>query len=522
MAEAIFVPSYKKAKTLVDDVSVTDIRLTKLNKKVALSFSLSWLDSWRFAEVENGPKNWDAVWVFVKLSASNRMRSFPTYWPGNWGPAHFETDANSYLGPVDSVIAPAEDGLGFFVYRRAPGRGPVSFRGIAVTFADDTAQFIAESEELDVAVMAIRMVYIPEGPFWVGDPTGVRGPTNCFYAPESQDTSNLAYQVASEAAIDIGKESGQLYYKDNGYGGDQKGPIPAEFPKGTEPFYIMRDHVTQSHYARFINLLPSTAKTIRYPYLGEGAFRFTIYTDRSGNRTATRGRRPCNYLSWADGTAYADWAALRPMTELEFTKACRGLADPVEDEFAWGNTCIELAQIILGHESVESVVSGNCNIGNANVPFDGGDGGQGPVRSDVLLMQGAPDAVFFFKDHELYHDPTISRIRQESGVSYYGVMGLSGNLWEYAVSVGSPEGRAFTGKHGNGNLDSSGSPDYDDLCWPGVDCNGVGFRGGSWYTDEALGRVADRSYGGGLPGYIFRSHDTGFRCARTAPADAEE
>ena len=47
--------------------------------------------------------------------------------------------------------------------------------------------------------------------------------------------------------------------------------------------------------------------------------------------------RPCNYLSWDDAMAYADWAALRPMTELEFTKACRGDKEPAFHERPWGN-----------------------------------------------------------------------------------------------------------------------------------------------------------------------------------------
>lgn len=43
-----------------------------------------------------------------------------------------------------------------------------------------------------------------------------------------------------------------------------------------------------------------------------------------------------NDLSWMDGAVLADWAALRPFTELEFEKAARGPVVPVADEFAWG------------------------------------------------------------------------------------------------------------------------------------------------------------------------------------------
>ena len=31
------------------------------------------------------------------------------------------------------------------------------------------------------------------------------------------------------------------------------------------------------------------------------------------------------YISWPDLLAYADWAALRPITELEYEKAARGV-----------------------------------------------------------------------------------------------------------------------------------------------------------------------------------------------------
>lgn len=515
MADSIFIPSYQRAIALRDEVQITRIRLGELNHKTAIQFDISWPDSWRLPTGFSSG-NWDAVWVFIKLCAPNRMASFPDYRPGAWGPAHFSTGAADTVGPQNAVILPSEDGLGFFVHRREPGMGRAIFRDVEVAFADNTAAFIAEAEELEVTIMGIRMVYIPAGPFWIGDPVGSGGPMNCFYSPQRADENNQCFQITSEDPIEVAPE-GQLYYRTQGYGGDQKGPIPAAYPKGHQAFYVMREHVTQHHYSRFINLLPSSAKTIRYPYLGEGAFRFAIYTDRSGNRSATRGRRPCNYLAWADGAAFADWAALRPMSELELTKAGRGPAAPVHNEYAWGNTHIEPAQVILGNEATGIVVSGNCNIGNANSPFDGGDGGEGPIPSDSLLMRATPDAMFFFRDDRPNHDPTNPRVREESGASYYGVMGLSGNLWEYCVTVGNAVGRGFTGIHGNGDLNASGNPDFHKLRWPGDDGNGIAFRGGSWYTDQSLGRLADRTYGGGLPNYIFRSHDTGFRCARTAP-----
>jgi len=39
----------------------------------------------------------------------------------------------------------------------------------------------------------------------------------------------------------------------------------------------------------------------------------------------------CNLLSWWDGAKFAAWAGLRPMSELEYEKACRGPLKPVPD-----------------------------------------------------------------------------------------------------------------------------------------------------------------------------------------------
>ena len=48
--------------------------------------------------------------------------------------------------------------------------------------------------------------------------------------------------------------------------------------------------------------------------------------------TARLPDRPCGWIGWVDGFAYAVWAGLRPMTELEFEKARRGPLDPMRTE----------------------------------------------------------------------------------------------------------------------------------------------------------------------------------------------
>src|SRR6185312_350856 len=163
---------------------------------------------------------------------------------------------------------------------------------------------------------------------------------------------------------------------------------------------------------------------------------------------------------------FAAWAALRPMTELEYEKACRGPLPPVAGEYAWGTTSLLNALVIQGEEDGTEVVTGNCNIGNGDLPLSGGDGGTGPVRDDAFAARGRRDAGGMYADvhafvtgagGELTRDWDLSG-REDTGLSYYGIAALTGNLWETCVTVGNKEGREFTGKHGTGELDAGEAP----------------------------------------------------------------
>ncbi len=80
--------------------------------------------------------------------------------------------------------------------------------------------------------------------------------------------------------------------------------------------------------------------------------------------------------------------------------------------------------------------------------------------------------------------------RTQSGATYYGIMEMSGDLWERAVNVSTVKGKAFQGTHGNGALDGNGNATNSD--WPGADGDGSGFRGGNFSYDSDWSRVSDR------------------------------
>ncbi|MCH9688286.1 MAG: SUMF1/EgtB/PvdO family nonheme iron enzyme [Deltaproteobacteria bacterium] len=443
---------------------------------------------------------------FAFLSqSSNHSHTLTTF--TQW--EHLPVAADGHQLDSHVVAVPTEDGMGVFIHPAADGRGPLSLHKVRLC-----TDYVQDGKPIKVWVGVVEMVHIPAGDFHVGDPKGADGPNSCFFSPDAQG-DDKSFVIHSEAELSVGHGPGQLCWDNHG----QMGPpadIPAAFPKGHQAYYVMKHQVTQGEYADFINHLRGNKITIRFPYGGQGDYRYTVFKTENSGRACTRPERACNWMSWTDAIAYAWWAGLRPMTELEYEKACRGPLQPVAGEYAWGSTTLLESLVILGDENFRPVVQGNAHINNTLQSFRGGDGGMGPVPDDAFrasAWRGSAEAMHVpFTTNETFTE------REECGSSYYEVMALTGNLWEYVVSVGTAEGRRFIGEHGNGRLNNEALPDSENLSWPGADNRGIGFRGGSWYTPADTGRVADRRSASGLTGFTYRSHDTGMRCARTAPS----
>ena len=195
-------------------------------------------------------------------------------------------------------------------------------------------------------------------------------------------------------------------------------------------------------------------------------------------------------MLWEDFCAYLDWAALRPMTELEYEKAARGPLAPVALEYAWGSTNITQAVTISTSPELglETITTASANAAYGNMTFSRGDdfGGltyaKGPLRVGIFA--------------------TSSSTRENSGAGYYGVMELSGNLLEAVVSTGLVDGRVYTGLHGDGVLVTTLS--YEGLAnttnWPGntipsqgvTSAIGTGAKGGSYQSGATRLRLSDR------------------------------
>ena len=501
-----------------------------------ITFDVSWRDSWRgelnpTGSDAHGIESWDAVWLFVKYRLNSQ---------GRWRHATIQPSGPQ---PSGFVLEGTRDRLGAFIYQKKTpgclltGRGhsecwrDVDFRNVTVRWLPPEGQD-PTGKNVDLWIHGIEMVYVPEGSYRVGE-SGCSGTgsavrdARCFFRSDDPVRSLV---VESEDALSVcDEQKAGICHRLAGGGLAPSTVLPAEFPKGFQAFYAMKYELDQGQYADFVNSLPTSARTLRFSHGAQQSYRYAVSWVRYGSepiRVARRPDRACNWVSWADTAAYLDWAALRPMSELELEKLARGPGEPVAGAYAWGSTWLAPAQVIVGSEEQGITVNGNCNIGDHH--FVGGDGGHGPLPGHAFIYTTSnfietisPPSRRSFDAHgaPAAMSPTV---REHEGRSYYGAMHLSGNLWEFVVGIGPDEGRAFEGGHGDGELEFVDCTRDRQDCgahanvpdWPKGDGRGVGFRGGAWYTPQERGRVVDRHFMDFI--YQDRSHDTGIRGARTA------
>jgi len=484
-----------------NNINVSNIRVTGQNTTAGennpanytlVQFDLSWENSWR---TSSAPNNWDAAWVFVKYRVGSG--DWQHAWLNNTG--HSSGTGTSatidagLLTPGTAFHATTNPALGVFIYRSADGTGNFSITGAQLRW-NYGANGVADNATVDVKVFAIEMVYVPAGNFYVGS-GGTE--TSAFYM---YPTTTNPYQITGEGAITVGTTDGNLYYPSSTYGGDQSGPIPANFPKGYAAFYCQKYEISQQQYVDFLNTLTSAQASTRYPNATTNRHAITV---SGGVYSTTNPYVACNFLSWMDGAAYSDWAGLRPMTELEFEKACRGLETPVANEYAWGTATVAGNAYTLENDNATNEgIASNYSTSTGNASYDITDGSiDGPLRVGIFAANADNQG------------------RITAGASYYGIMELSGNLWERAVTVGNATGRDFTGLHGNGALSTNGHA--NETAWPGLTsgevtgATGSGFRGGLWNGNAAYMRVSGRYNAANTN--TARGNRYGFRAVRVAP-----
>ncbi len=452
-------------------------------RTVQVLFDLSWENSWRDAV------NHDACWLFAKYSVNGGSTWHHATLAGDGlDPAGFSVGTNANA----ELFIPA-DRKGAFIQRSAAGTGTFASTGVRLLW--DRGADGVTSQQGRVKLFAVEMVYIPEGPFTVGDDSSV--------------VSFLVTRITSaNANLSAGSGAGTLAepYTNavEGLGRPKgiTGTFAAGYPNGYGAFYCMKYEMTRIQYLDFVNALPADQAALRKP----------TFAGRTPNVTGTHpaftnalpflpfdhttGGSDTSTSGWTHQLAYLDWAALRPMTELEFEKACRGPVPPVDRDFAWGLPTKQSVGAMTGLGSTAETPSDP----DANL-----------VDGDTLLFVGSPLRVGALA--------TAVTDQFQAGASYYGVMELSGNVWERVIAAGPwntrtgapvAESLAFDGRHGDGELDVNALADVTN--WPvAAAATGSGFRGGDGSDVPQRGSVADRTYGGRTYAYSYRNGMRGVR-----------
>jgi hypothetical protein len=422
----------------------------------------------------------------------------------------------SGYGTDIDIIVPS-DRKGCFIQRSATGAGKVSVDNVQLTW-EWGVDGLSGTQSARIKVFAIEMICVPKGSFYLGDGNGTTGSSYSFHTGSTVNAVHITSALCKNIMTDAGAgDDDQITVTgigidgDSGVDIDNNGSIDnAGFPTGYTSFYAMKYEITEEQWVGFFNTLDPAAKSRRDITSASGknsddpVKRNTVSWPGIGSASTARPDRACGYLSWADICAYADWAALRPMTELEYEKIARGANAPVVTEYAWGGVAIESATgIASAEDGTETVSNAAANACYGNVTFNGGDGGAGPLRSGIFA--------------------TSLSTRKTSGAGYYGAMELTGNLAEKYISAGAREGRSFAGTHGDGALENtSGSEgNANNADWPGyvegqgvTEAQGTGTRGGCWEdTDLAAFTVSGRTKASSAD--TTRSSGSGGRLGRT-------
>jgi len=456
-----------------NNLQITNVTVSGRDNTTAyVQFDISWENSWRYAGGSDPLYFHDAAWVFFKVLPDEQ-----TEWRHVTleGTGTNPTDYDIGTGTPIELIVP-DDRVGMFVRRSGEGVGTTAVQKVKAVW-NFTSNSLEKTDNVKIQAFGLEMVYVAEGAFKVGSGGNE---SNRFYQYTDGSQTILPYQVTSTNAILTGSQNGKLWA--TGLTPPNNGSIPSSFPNGYAAFYCMKYSITQGQYKDFLNTLTSDqAATRNLENFNVGRMRIT---GTHPNFTTDAPDRACNHLSSAHSAAFADWAGLRPMTELEYEKACRGPLEPVANEYAFGKSSSSRIFGLHGGDDgsgTEAYAAGNLHV-------SGNGGPSGPVRVGIFA--------------------TASSTRASAGASYWGIMELSGNLWERVISANT--GLSFTGLHGNGVLAANGNATVSG--WP----SGV-LRGGGWQDGGGLARVSDRSLvnssGWGGDG-LWR----GSRAVRSAPS----
>lgn len=377
-----------------------------------LNFDVAWENSWRTTTNES---NYDGAWVFFKFRLTNTSE---------WKHLTLIQPDNSVAAAGATIQIPS-DGAGLFIYRSTNGIGNVNYTNNYVIW-DYQNDGVLESQTVEIKAFAIEMVYIPQGPYYLG------GGGNELFGFQKGNIKEPYYVGQNSITIN---NTGNNLYQVVSIGSPQlpaNGTVlNANFPKGYNAFWLMKYEVSQQQFVDFLNNL--------------NAFQAQNLLTKISPNNCTTGSYPNIQAVFPDAPVYntfgyllnsmADWSGLRPYTELEFEKACRGAnITAIPNEFAWGSTnFITLTSVNNAGTSAESVntpANANSNYSNNSQTVN---------RAGIFARASGAT-------------------RETAGATYYGVMNMGDNAKELCICITAHDSFSET-IFGDGFLSSNGQTD---------------------------------------------------------------
>lgn len=322
----------------IDNVSVK----TRDAKTATVTFDITWSNAWQHGSFH------DAAWVFFKArpnAPSTGLGAGAAPWQ------HVRLVADRVVNPAGFVpgegtpieIVVSEDRVGMFIRLAADGNGTVSAKGVTVSVEPTTDNRPPTTE---IRAFGIEMAYIAEGPFSLGS---YGREWNRFFKWTGDGLETPPYRVTGSGPIPTGRREGALWAV--ALQPEDGGEIPTTFPNGYAAFYCTKlPFINLGQYADFLNTLTPALVGKRYQEGGHGRW---IRREGKPDAAVFTPSKPAEYLqwlSWADGAAYAAWAGLRPMTDLEYEKMVRGPQEPAGGFDAgysfWGCEVVNQGEIL--------------------------------------------------------------------------------------------------------------------------------------------------------------------------------
>ena len=453
------------------------------NKTV--SFTIKWDNSWK---ISSGPTNYDGAWLFIKRQACSGLNIWATALISTTSADHLTSVASgNNLLTVDAV----NDGMGVFIRRTNSGLGNIGLHTVTLKLNSSmtTSPIITPTASDNFKVFGIEMVYVPQGQFYLGDGR----PTNTNNFSLGTNTSSPILITGGIQSAGLGAAS--VYTSNLIYGCPNI--LPPSFPLGYNGFWCMKYETSNLSYLDFLNSLTYDQQYVRlskwggrYPnsinvnFTNSTAYKGTMTISVAGTFNTVPATfttnltyssySPMGWLSWNDLTAYLDWTGLRPMTEFEYEKTCRGPLNPIAYEYPWGSTALYQVNGSMSNAGGYNEYWNNTQEGQCAYQWN--DNNWAPYRSGLFA--------------------TATSNRSQSGATYYGILDMGGNLEEQVVGGGSLyDFSNFTTANGDGALGSDGNA--NTLGWPSSQAQGNYIKGGDYQgigSYPSIIQVSDRQF----------------------------